>query len=125
MVDANTISMPPEHVSIWSEDSGVVVFQWPPETMSIRLEIGHFTTELKDIQVREHLLDFAESITFSKKLCACPNQYNFLIDYCITQISDPACISTLVTWYMADNTIHDSQIPKAAYNKLTAGGLRQ
>jgi hypothetical protein len=81
MEDANTMQMRTEQVTIWSEDARGVVCQWAPEMMGISLEMGHFTTEWNDIKVREHLLEFAESITFSIKLCTYPDQYNFLIDY--------------------------------------------
>jgi len=54
-----------------------------------------------------------------------PDQWDLLIDCCVTRISDLESKRPLWKWYMADKTNLDGRKPKEAQDKFTDVGLRR
>jgi len=93
--------------------------------MRILQEKGGLTTQQKDNQVRERVWEIAQPMSITNMVGAGPEQWDLLIDHCITRISHLA--SKIVRWkrYMADKTILDGYSLKAALDEFTEVGLHQ
>jgi len=117
--------MPTLQVRAWAENSGVGVSQWSAETIGIWEERGRLTTQRNDNQVRGHVWEVAQSMRISNKLGAGLEQWDLLIDHCITPIKDLASKRPLWKWYMADKTNLDGQKLKAALDESAGVGLHR
>jgi len=84
VADANSIQMPTLQVLDWAKNTRVGVSQWAAETMGIRQENGGLTKQQKDNTVRECIWEIAQSMSISNKPGASTEQWDLLIDHCIT-----------------------------------------
>jgi len=117
--------MPTLQVRVWAENTGVGVSQWAAETIGIWQNKCGLTTQRIDNKVREHVWEIAQSMSIINKQGASPEQWDILIDRCVTRISDLVSKRPLWNRYMADKTNIDGVIVKAALDELPEVGLRQ
>ena len=110
-------------VRVWAENAGVGVSQWAAETMGISQDKGGLTTQWIDNDVREHVWEIAQSMSIINEHGAGPEQWDLLIDRCITHISDLPSKRPLRKRYMADMTNLAGQNLKAALPEFSAVGL--
>jgi len=87
--------------------------------------MGGLTTKQIDNQVRECVWEFAQSMSIIRKQGASLKQWNLLLDYCITGISNMASKLPLWKWYMAHKTNLDCQQLKAALDKFGEDDLHR
>jgi len=80
--------MPTLQLCICAENAGVGVSQFAAETMGISQEIGGLTSQWKHNTVRERIWEIASSMSISNKQRDGPEQWDLLMDCCITGISD-------------------------------------
>jgi len=92
--------------------------------MGIWQEKGGLTTRWKHNKVRECVWEIAQSMSISNKQGASAEQWDCLMDCCITCISDLVSKWQLWKRYMADKTILDGQKLKAALAEYSDVGLR-
>ena len=123
VADANTIQMPTVQVRVWAENAGVGVSQWVAEMMGIWQDKCGLTTHLIDNEVRERIWDIAQSMSSINKQGAGPEQWDLLIDHCVTQISDLASQWPHWKWYMVAKTILDHQKINTALDEFADVGL--
>jgi len=123
--DANAIQMPTLQVRVWAEHAGVGVSQWAAETMGIWKDIGGLTTQWMDNKVRECVWEIAQSMSIINKQGTSPEQWDLLIDRCVTGISELESKRPLWKRYMADKTNLDGQKLKAALDEFAEVGLRR
>jgi hypothetical protein len=83
------------------------------------------TTKWIDNQVRECIWEIAQSMSIINKQDASHKQWDLLIDYRVTGISDLASKWPLWKWYMSYNTNIDCQQLTTALDKITEIGLHQ
>jgi len=114
--------MPTLQVRVWAENAGVGVTQWAAETMGIWQDKGGLTTQRIDNNVRERDWEIAQSMSIINKQGAGPEQWDLLIDCCITQISELESKRPLWKRYMADKTNFDGQKLKAALDEFAEVG---
>jgi len=76
--------MPTLQVPVWAENAGVGVSQWAADTMGIWQDEGGLTTQRMDHKVREHVWEISQSMSIINNQGACPEQWSFLIDRCVT-----------------------------------------
>jgi len=105
-------------VHIWAENAGVGVSHWAAETMGIWQENGGFTTQWIQNKMREPIGEIAQLMSISNEQGTNLEQWDVLIDHCVSQISDLVSIRPLRKWYMADKTLLDGQKLKAALHKF-------
>jgi len=117
--------MPTLQVRVWAENAGVGVSQWAAETMGIWQDKGGLTTQRIDNKVRERVWEIAQSMNIINKQGAGPEQWDLLIDRCVTQITEPESKRPLWKQYMADKTNLDGQKLKAGLDEFTEVGLRR
>ena len=117
--------MPTLQVCVWAENAGVGVSQWAAETMGIWQDKGGLTTQRIDNNVRERDWEIAQSMSIINKQGAGPEQWDLLIDCCITQISELESKRPLWKQYMADKTNFDGQKLKAALDEFVEVDLRR
>jgi len=110
--------MPTLEVRVWAENAGVGVSQWGAEIMGIWQDKGGLTTQRIDNKVREHFWEIAWSRSIINKQGAGPEQWDLLIDRCITRISELESKRPLWKQYMADKTNLDGQKIKAALDEF-------
>jgi len=91
--------------------------------MGIRQEKGGLTTQRIDDIARECMWENAQSMSILNKQGAGPEQWDLLIDCCITRISGLQSKRPLWKRYMADKTNLDGQKLKAALDKFAEVGL--
>jgi hypothetical protein len=84
VADANTIQIPPLQVLLWAENAGVVVSQRAAGTMGIWQDKSGLTTQRMDNKVMEHVSEIAQSMMIINKQGASPEQWNLLINRCVT-----------------------------------------
>jgi len=117
--------MPTLQVRVWAENAGVGVSQWAAETMGIWQDKGGLTTQRMDNKVREHVWEIAQSMSIINKQGAGPEQWDLLIDRCVTRISELESKMPLWKRYMADKTNLNGQKLKAALDEFAEVGLRR
>jgi len=117
--------MPTLQVRVWAENAGVGVSQWAAENMGIRQEKGGLTTQRIDNIVRECMWEIAQSMSIINKQGAGPEQWDLLIDCCVTRISGLESNRPLWKRYMADKTNVDGQKLNAALDEFAEVGLRR
>jgi len=117
--------MPTLQVRVWAENAGVGVSQWAAETMGIWQDKGGLATQRIDNEVRERIWEIAQSMIIINKQGAGPEQWDLLIDHCITRISELESKRPLWKQYMADKTNLDGQKLKAALDEFAEVGLHQ
>ena len=76
------------HVRVWAENPSVGVSQWAAETMGISQDEGGLTTQQIDNKVRMHVWEIAQSMSIVNKQGAGPEEWDLLMDRCVTGISD-------------------------------------
>jgi len=76
---------------MWAENAGVGVSQWAPETIGIWQDKGVLTTQWIDNKVRERIWEIAQSISIINNQGTSPDQWDLLIDRCVTPICDLEC----------------------------------
>jgi hypothetical protein len=118
VADANTIQMPTLQVRIWAENADVGVSQWAAAIIGIWQSKGGLTTQQIDIKVRELVWEMAQSISIVNKHGAGPEEWDLLIDRCVTPISNPESIRLLRKQFMAPKTNRDIQKLLAALDKF-------
>jgi hypothetical protein len=117
--------MPTLQVRVWAENAGVGVSQWAAETMGIWQDKGGLTTQRMDNKVRERVWEIAQSMSIINKQGAGPEQWDLLIDRCVTRISELESKRPLWKRYMADKTNLDGQKLMAALDEFAEVGLRR
>jgi len=117
--------MPTLQVCAWVKYTGIGANQWAADTMGIWQDKGGLTTQRIDNKVRERVWEIAQSMSIINKQGAGPEQWDLLIDRCITRISELESNRPLWKWYMADKTNLDGQKLKAALDEFAEVGLRQ
>jgi len=117
------MQMPTLQVRVWAENTGVGASQWAAETMGIWQDKGGLTTQRIDNKVRECVWEIAQSMSIVNKQGAGPEQWDHLIDHCVTPISDLESKRPLWKRYMADKTNLDGQKLKAALDEFAEVGL--
>jgi len=117
--------MPTLQVRVRAENAGVGVSQWAAETMGIWQVKGGLTTQRIDNKVREHVWEIAKSMSIINDQGAGPEQWDLLIDHCLTQISDLESKRPLWKRYMADKTNLNGQNLKAVQDEFAQVGLRR
>jgi hypothetical protein len=117
--------MPTLQVRVWTENACVGVSQWAAETMGIWQDKGGLTTQRIDNNVREHASEIAQCMSIINKQGAGPEQWDLLIDHCVTRISELESKRPRWERYMADKTNLDVQKLKAALDEFVQVGLRQ
>jgi len=117
--------MPTLQVCVWDENAGVGVSQWAAETMGIWQDKGGLTTQWMDNKVRERVWEIAQSMSIINKQGASPEQWDLLIDRCVTRISELESKRPLLKRYMADKTNLNGQRLKSALDEFAEVGLRQ
>jgi len=80
--------MPTLQVSVWAENAGVGVSQWPAETMGISQDKGGLTIQRMDNKVRDCVWEIAQSRGIIIKLGAGPEQGDLRINRSVTGISE-------------------------------------
>jgi hypothetical protein len=80
--------MPTLHILVGAEIASVGVSQYAAGRIGILLNKGGLTTQWIDNKVREHVCEIAQSISIITKQAAGPDQWNPLIDHCVTSNSD-------------------------------------
>jgi len=95
------------------------------ETMGIWQDKGGLTTQQIDNKVRERVWEIAQSMSIIIKQGAGPEQWDLLIDCCVTRISELESERPLWKWYMADKTNLDGQKVKGALDEFAEVGLRR
>jgi len=123
IADANAIQMPALQVHVCAENAGVGVSEWAAETNGIWQGKGCETTQQKDTKVRECVWELAQSMCIINTQGTGPEQWDLLIDCCVTRISNLAFNRPLWTWYMADKRILDGQKLEAALDEFAEAGL--
>jgi hypothetical protein len=83
--------MPILQVCVWAENTDVGVSQWAAETMGICQDKGGLTTRWIENKLREPLWEIAQSMSIANKRGAGPEQWDLLIDRCVTPIRDLVC----------------------------------
>ena len=91
--------------------------------MLIWLDQGGMTTQQIDNKARERVWEIAQSMSIINKQGAGPEQWDLLIDRCVTRISDLASKRPLWKWNIADKTNLDVQKLKEALEELADVGL--
>jgi hypothetical protein len=117
--------MPTNQACVWAENAGVGVSQWAAETMGIRQDKGGLTTQRMDNKVRERVWETAPSMSIIDMQCAGPEQWDLLIDHCITRISELGSKRSLWKQFMADKTNLEVQKLKAALDEWAQVHLHQ
>ena len=125
VADANTIYMPTLQVHVWAENAGIGVSQWAAETMGIWQDKGGLTTQRMDNNVRERVWVIAQSRSIINKQGAGTEEWDLLIDRCLTLISELESKRPLWKRYMADRTNLNVQKLKAALDEFMEVGLRR
>jgi hypothetical protein len=80
--------MPTLQVDVWGKNAGVGVSQWATETMRICQDKGGLTTQRMNNKVRERVWAIAKSMRIINKQGAGLKQWDLLINYCVTRISE-------------------------------------
>jgi len=93
--------------------------------MGIWHDKGSLKTQQIDNKVRERICEIAQSISIMDKDGAGPEQWDRLIECCISQFSDLVSKSPLGQQYMADKTNLDGQKLKAALDKFVESGVHE
>ena len=93
--------------------------------MGIWQDKGGLTTQRMNNKVRERIWEIAQSISIINKQGAGPEQWDLLIDGCVTRISELESKRPLWKRYLADKTNLDGQKLKAALDEFAEVGLRQ
>jgi hypothetical protein len=99
--DINLIHGATLHVRVWGVTAGVGVSLCVTETILIWQNKGVLTTQTIENDIREHVWDIAQSMSFVNKQVAGPNQWDFLNDHCITWTSNLVSKRPLRKPYMA------------------------
>jgi hypothetical protein len=115
--------MPTLQVSVWAKNAGVGVSQWAAETMGIWQDEGGLTKQRIDNKGRECVWEIGQSISSINKQGSDTEQWDHLIDRCITQISDLVSNWPLMKRYMADKTNLDGEKLKGALGEFAEIGL--
>jgi hypothetical protein len=115
--------MPTLQVRVWAENPSVGVSQLAAETMGIWQDKGGLTTQWMDNKVRERISEIAQSMSIINKQGAGPEQWDPLIDHCVTCISELESKRSVLKQYMADKTNLDGQKHKPALDELAGLGL--
>jgi hypothetical protein len=87
IADANTILMPTLQLCSWAKNAGVGINQWAAETMRIWQDECVMTTQRIDNKVRERIWEIARSMSIVNNQGAGPDQWDLLMDCCVTRIS--------------------------------------
>jgi len=117
--------MPTLQVGVWAENAGVGISQWAAETMRIWQDEGGLTTQRMDNKVREHVWEIAQSMSIINRQGASREEWDLLIDRCVTPITELESKRLLWKRYMADKTNLDGQKLKAALDASAEVGLRR
>jgi hypothetical protein len=112
-------------VRVWAENAGVGVSQWAAETMGIWQDKGGFTTQPIDNTVRERIWEIAQSIGIINKEGAGLEQWDLLIDCCVTGLSEQESKRLLWKWYRAIKTNLDGHTLEAARHEFADVDLRR
>jgi len=123
VTDANSIQMPTLQVRIWAENAGVGVSHLAAETMGVWWDKGDLTTQQINDKVRECFWEITQSVTFINKQGPGPEQWDLVINRCITRISDLGTILPLCKWYITAKTDLNGQKLKPALDEFTAVGF--
>jgi hypothetical protein len=106
--------MPTLQVRVWAENASVGVSQWAAETMGIWQDKGGLTIQRMENKVREHVWEIAQSMSLINTQDAGPEQWDLLINRCVTRISELESKRPRWKRYMADKTNLDGQKVKEA-----------
>jgi len=117
--------MPTLQVRVRAENAGVGVSQLAAETMGIRQDKGGLTTQWIDNEVREGVWEIARSMSIINRRGAGPEQWDLLIDRCVTRTSDLDSKRWLWKRYVADKTNLDGQKLNAAQDEIVEVGPRR
>jgi len=112
-------------VHVLAKNACVGVSQWVAETIGIWQDKSGLTTQRIHNEVREHILEIAQSMSIISEQGASPEQWDLLIDRCVNRISDLESKRPLWKQYMADKTNFDGQILKAALDVFAEVGLHE
>jgi len=93
--------------------------------MGIWQDEGGLTTQWIDNKVRERVWEIAQFMSIIKKQGTGPEQWDRIIDRCVTRISELQSKRLLWKWYMADKTNLDGQKLKAALDEFAGVALLQ
>jgi hypothetical protein len=117
--------MPTIEVRIWAEIAGVAVSQWAAETMGMSQDKGGLTTQWIDNKVMERICEIAQSISIINKQGAGLEQWDLLINHCITQISKLESKWPLWKRYLAVKTNLNRWTLMAALDEFPEVGIRR
>jgi hypothetical protein len=117
--------MPTLHILFCAELASVGVSQCAAASIGILLNKGGLTTQWIDNKVREHVCEIAQSTSIITKQGAGPDQWNPLIDHCVTSNSNLESKYPLCKRYMPNETNLDGQKLKAALDKFADIGFLQ
>jgi len=115
--------MPTVQVCVWAENAGVGVSQWAAESIGIWQDKGGLTTQWIDDKVRQPVWEIAQSVSIINKQGASTEQWDLLIDSCVTRISDLASKRPLWECYMSDNPNLHGQKLYATLDEVTEVGI--
>jgi len=83
-------------VCVMPENAGVGVSHWAAEPMGIWQDKGGLTTQWRDNKVTDCVWEIDQSMSIINRQDAGPEQWDLLIDYCITRICD--LVSEWLLW---------------------------
>jgi len=115
--------MPTLQVRVWAENASVGVSQWAADTMGIWQDKGGLTTQRMDNNVRERICEIDQSMSIINKQGTGPEQWDLLIDHCVTPMSELESKRPLSKRYMADKNNLNGQKLKPALGEFTEVGL--
>ena len=115
--------MPTLQVRVRAKNAGVGVSQWAAETMGIWQDKGGLTTQWIDNKVRERVWGISQSMSIINKQGAGPEQWDLLIDRCVTRICELESKRPVWKRYMADKTNLDGQKLQGALDEFTGIGI--
>jgi len=117
--------MPTLQVCVSAENACIGVSQWAAETMGICQDKGGLTTQRIDNTVKEHVWDIGQSMSIINKQGGGTEQWDLLIDRCVTRISELESKRPLWIRYMPDTTNINGQKPKASRDEVAEVALRR
>jgi len=119
VTDTNTIQMWTLQVHVWAQNPGAGVSPWAAETMGIWQDTGGLTTQQINNKVRVRVWESAQSMSIIDKQCASPDQWDLLIDRCVTRISELESKRLMWKWHMAHKTNLIRHKLRAAHDEFT------
>jgi len=110
-------------VGVWAEHTGIGNSQWAAATMGIWQDKGGLTTQWGDKKVRELIWEIPKSVGISNNQGLVVEQWDLLIDRCITLIGSLEFNRQLLKQYWVHKTIIDGQKLKAHLDEVAEIGF--